>query len=511
MPMSCVAYGCSSRDSPSRTVRFFRFPSVKRDRQRREAWIRAVKRQDAQGRPWQPSAASRLCGKHFVTGAPSLSPRHPDFIPTLFVYTDQFRKKDAVDRHVRTAARSKRKTGAPPTAGTEVSGQGGTCKGRSDGEPDMSCVQGADSSFDEEGAADALLLLATSPMLTEPQEVLEPTPLSREENTDHLLTENVALQRKVRDLELQCRKLKRCTFSVDTIHKSSFKFYTGLQSKEQFEALFKHIEKNAERMVYWDGGKTQAKERQLSKREELFMVLYRLRTGVCAKEVARIFGISQSCLSRIFCTWVIFLDKELSALTRFPTLAEIKRHMPMAFSDFSNTRVILDCTEVRIQRPSKLQAQRHTFSSYKHYNTFKALVGVTPDGYVSFVPDLWGGHVSDSEVVEKSGLLGLLDAGDGVMVDKGFRLEGVFPPSIQIHMPPFKMGNQLSASDVIATRKIAGARIHVERVIRRIKEFHFLDKPLPINMLDIIDSIFRTCAFLCNFLQPIISINNENK
>ncbi|XP_065300684.2 uncharacterized protein [Dermacentor albipictus] len=354
MPMSCVAYGCSSRDSPSRTVRFFRFPSVKRDRQRREAWIRAVKRQDAQGRPWQPSAASRLCGKHFVTGAPSPSPRHPDFIPTLFVYTDQFRKKDAVDRHVRTAARSKRKTGAPPTAGTEVSGQGGTCKGLSDGEPDTSCVQGADSSFDEEGAADALLLLATSPMLTEPQEVLEPTPLSREENTDHLLTENVALQRKVRDLELQCRKLKRCTFSVDTIHKSSFKFYTGLQSKEQFEALFKHIEKNAERMVYWDGGKTQAKERQLSKREELFMVLYRLRTGVCAKEVARIFGISQSCLSRIFCTWVIFLDKELSALTRFPTLAEIKRHMPMAFSDFSNTRVILDCTEVSSSLPRLL-------------------------------------------------------------------------------------------------------------------------------------------------------------
>ncbi|XP_054924201.1 uncharacterized protein [Dermacentor andersoni] len=134
MPMSRVAYGCSSRDSPSKTVRVFRFPWVKRDRQRREAWIRAVKRQHAQGRPWQPSAASRLRGKHFVTGAHSLSPRHPDFIPTLFVYTDQFRKKDVVDRHVRTAARSKRKTGALPTAGTEVSGQGGTCKGHSDGE-----------------------------------------------------------------------------------------------------------------------------------------------------------------------------------------------------------------------------------------------------------------------------------------------------------------------------------------------------------------------------------------
>lgn len=83
-------------------------------------------------------------------------------------------------------------------------------------------------------------------MLTEPQEVLQPTSLSREENTDHLLTENMALQRKVRELKLQRTKLRRCTFSVDTIHKSSFKFCTGLQSKEQFEALFKHTERNAE-------------------------------------------------------------------------------------------------------------------------------------------------------------------------------------------------------------------------------------------------------------------------
>ncbi|KAH7953231.1 hypothetical protein HPB49_006308 [Dermacentor silvarum] len=75
MPMSCVAYGCTSRDHPSSTVRFFRFPSVKRDRQRRESWIRAVKRQDAQGRPWQPSAASRLCRKHFVTGFLILHPK----------------------------------------------------------------------------------------------------------------------------------------------------------------------------------------------------------------------------------------------------------------------------------------------------------------------------------------------------------------------------------------------------------------------------------------------------
>lgn len=101
--------------------------------------------------------------------------------------------------------------------------------------------------------------------------------------------------------------------------------------------------------------------------------------------------------------------------------------MPESFRLFPDTRIVLDCTEVRIQKPSMMSAQRQTFSSYKHYNTFKALVGVTPDGYVSFLPDLWGGHVSDTEIVETSGLLQLLQPGDGVMADKGFRLEGLLP------------------------------------------------------------------------------------
>ncbi|XP_077533514.1 uncharacterized protein LOC144145704 isoform X3 [Haemaphysalis longicornis] len=98
MPTTCVAYRCPSRAGPGSMERFFRFPSVKRDRQRREAWIRAVGRQCENGRPWQPSAASRLCGKHFVSGAPSNSPRHPDFVPSLFTSPDEFKKRE---RHLK--------------------------------------------------------------------------------------------------------------------------------------------------------------------------------------------------------------------------------------------------------------------------------------------------------------------------------------------------------------------------------------------------------------------------
>lgn len=108
------------------------------------------------------------------------------------------------------------------------------------------------------------------------------------------------------------------------------------------------------------------------------MVFYRLRTRVCAKEVARAFGISELSLSRIFCTWANFLDKELSALMRLPSLSEVQRYMPESFRDFPNTRAILDCTEVRIQKTARLNAQRQTFSTYKHYNTLRPLWASLP-------------------------------------------------------------------------------------------------------------------------------------
>ncbi|KAH7943059.1 hypothetical protein HPB52_004423 [Rhipicephalus sanguineus] len=85
---------------PGSNIHFFRFPSVKRDRQRREAWIRAVKRQNEDGSPWQPSDSARLHRSAMFpdfAGSPSNSPRHPDFVPSLFVYTDEFRRSPYVD------------------------------------------------------------------------------------------------------------------------------------------------------------------------------------------------------------------------------------------------------------------------------------------------------------------------------------------------------------------------------------------------------------------------------
>ena len=61
-----------------------------------------------------------------------------------------------------------------------------------------------------------------------------------------------------------------------------------------------------------------------------------------------------------------------------------------------------------------------TFSSYKNDNTFKGIVGISPNGVVIFVSSLFPGCISDKELTRCCGILDLLEAGDSVMADRGF-------------------------------------------------------------------------------------------
>ena len=53
--------------------------------------------------------------------------------------------------------------------------------------------------------------------------------------------------------------------------------------------------------------------------------------------------------------------------------------MPMCFQYAFGKKVtvVIDCFEVFIERPYNLLARAQTFSSYKHHNTVKVLIGIT--------------------------------------------------------------------------------------------------------------------------------------
>ena len=75
--------------------------------------------------------------------------------------------------------------------------------------------------------------------------------------------------------------------------------------------------------------------------------------------------------------------------------------MPEAFKGkYKSTRVIIDCTEVRCQMPSSLQSiQRRTFQFLQKSTTLKGFVGISPDGAVTFISQLYTGSISDREIV----------------------------------------------------------------------------------------------------------------
>ena len=214
---------------------------------------------------------------------------------------------------------------------------------------------------------------------------------------------------------------------------------------------------------------------------------------------------------------MVVMDARLSPLISWPDREDLWATMPQCFqySFGKKTTVVIDCFEVFIDRPSSLLARAQTFSSYKHHNTIKVLIGITPQGTIAFTSEAWGGRPSDKLLTENCGFLEKLLPGDMVMADRGFTVqESVMFKQAQLVIPAFTRGkDQLCPFDVEKTRGIANVRIHVERVIGLLRrKYAILEGILPIDYLvtkadarvPMVDRIIRVCASLVNLCPPII-------
>lgn len=102
--------------------------------------------------------------------------------------------------------------------------------------------------------------------------------------------------------------------------------------------------------------------------------------------------------------------------------------------------VIIDCFEIFMERPSNLQARASTWSNYKHHNTVKVLIGITPQGVISFVSECWGGRVSDVHLTKHCGILKKLLPGDTVLANRGFVIaDSVGLMYTYLHLPKAKL------------------------------------------------------------------------
>lgn len=290
------------------------------------------------------------------------------------------------------------------------------------------------------------------------------------------------------------------------------RFYTGLPCCSVLNKAFEHVEPHVKR-----------RSLSLNNFQEFMLVLMKLRLNMPFQDLAYLFNVSLSMIFRIISSWMVVLDIRLTPLINWPTRERLWETMPSCFvySFGKKVTVVIDCFEVFIERPTNLLARAQTFSSYKHHNTVKILIGITPQGTISFVSQAWGGRTSDKFLTENCGFLKNLLPGDMVMADRGFTIsESVAMTHAKLVLPTFTKGKQqLDPIDVEKTRGIASVRIHVERVIGLLRrKYTILQSTLPTDFLTckinssdedrvpIIDRMIRVCSALVNLWPPIISI-----
>ena len=241
--------------------------------------------------------------------------------------------------------------------------------------------------------------------------------------------------------------------------------------------------------------------------DELFMFLCRLKCGFLSDDLSVRFNVHKSTVSRKNITWSNYLYFLLGGINIWPSREKIMQHMPEVFKlSYSKTRVIIDCTEIFTERPSSLALASKTFSTYKSHNTWKGLVGIAPHGSITFISSLYSGCMSDVEITKRCGLIELMERGDQIMADKGFVLNNVLKDTgVSVATPHFLCSDgQFTASQIEDNQKIASLRIHVERHIKRVKEYKLLQSTVPLSIAGSVNQLWTVANLLTLFRRPLI-------
>ncbi len=559
-------YRSATIDGKEAKVTFHTFPpDNSANRSKRRQWIHAIRRDV--GKYFKPSKWTKICSLHFKptdfynywSGYRTLT---EDAVPSIFPFDAENRSKPRAPTTRRARSRSSPMT--PLKDHNSGSGHLEDNAGASDG-----AVTSCSQSLGEEDPTSSQSVSARLTKRVEvlEQRLREATEenCQLKEVLQKVNGKNVELKRHLQQMTAESEKPKRYLeqlkgdneqliqrltlmtneasgqkklaetrrFCFENIQDSNddVLFYTGLPSADVFYQLFQYLnpdgthsnvvyrataQKWAERQnadpgnALWRGSNVaQGRPANLSQINELFLTLVRLRLNLKERDLARGFEISLSSVSRVFLTWVNYAYLRLGLLPIWPDRTTIQETMPAAFKErYPKTTTILDATEVKVNIPSSLLLQSQTYSNYKSANTFKGLVAISPAGHIMFVSSLYTGNISDTELVERSGFLALLiRSADEVMADRGFTIQELLAPlGVGLNIPPF-LGRrlQMDGTDIVETQQMASLRIHIERAIRRVKEFDIVTGFMPASLAGSANQIWTVCALLTNFQSPLLS------
>ena len=350
-----------------------------------------VNRKDSTGKNWVPRPHSRVCSKHFVDGSPTTTNPYPTLELGYNTQPRRVRRPPTERQHV-TPKRLRSTTNLTPET-----------------QPASAASCGTDN------LANSILSEHCYAKATDCLQNVDSTCISCAEK-DKVITQ---LRSTVKMLERKlCRsvfKAKKCAAPESDVCEKFVKTdklvkqNTGLRSVHMLDSVCQLLHPRAATMRYWVGSKRAHRKRKfratpkksgvgrrLTVKSELVLVLMKIRLALPNEFLAGLFGISVASCSSIINTWLRFLAKEFKPLVFWPEKESVRTMIPASLKvKYPNLRCTIDCSETFIQRPRDLFLQATTWSDYKHHNTLKYLVAITPDGHISFISHAWGGRATD--------------------------------------------------------------------------------------------------------------------
>jgi hypothetical protein len=244
----------------------------------------------------------------------------------------------------------------------------------------------------------------------------------------------------------------------------------------------------------------------------IILILRKIKLNESFRILGHYYGLSESRVSALFHENIETVALCCEQLIFTPPPLTVYRNLPVAFRcNFSNVRELWDCFEIEIEKPSNPVNQALTWSYYKNGNTIKYFIVSTPDGFIKYISKGVGGKTSDLALVQECGYLDTLVEGTVCLADRGFKhLETVLAEkSCKLLRPPSVSANDIpSKEETTFSKQISSLRIHIERVIGRIREFLFLSPHARVDnkLIQFLDKAIVIAAALVNLEKKLIKV-----
>lgn len=345
------------------------------------------------------------------------NPRSPDYVPSVFTsapLSPNMKEASACEMYDKQEAQVE-----AANALLFLQGQGRFLEdhGQTISQEEPESISSSPSSCDEEDIkteddVEKEISLTSVEQMGSPVKNIPP---DYESSLEALKKENMELRES-----LEKMSLTEASFRNDP---EKVRFYTGLPNYFVFETVMLLL------MPHMKGDKNA----KLSKFQQLLLTLMRLRLDLKNQDLAYRFGVKVATVTRTVHRIINVMFTTLVPTAVFwPSRAELRKNLPAALRcTYPDCAVIIDCFRVSLEKALNVDVNQEvastalTVPAQATVNELKYVIGVAPQGVVTFVSRGSPGHVSDKNLVESSGLLCKLLPGDVVLAEHDFDIEGL--------------------------------------------------------------------------------------